>query len=63
MNRQPPRTGFRGNQLMIEKVLAFAHDAPTRPPAPTATEQRDKRVAAQLKRERRNARRAGQVRS
>jgi hypothetical protein len=49
---------FRGNQVMIGKVLDFADAAPTQQPAPSANAQRDKRVAAQLKREARNARRA-----
>ncbi len=52
-----PRAGWRGNQLMIEKVLAFAEAAPTRQPAPSAQVHTDKQIAARVRREARNAKR------
>ncbi len=55
MRVTPP--GWRGNQLMISKVLAFAEDAPRTQPPPSRQVETDKQVPARLKRERRNARR------
>lgn len=50
--------GVRGNRAMIAKVYEFADQAPVRDAPVPAHEQRERRIAAQLKRERRNAKRA-----
>ncbi len=57
--RVPP-PGWRGNQMMISKVLAFAEDAPRAQPPPSRQVETDRQVAARLKRERRNAKRVRQ---
>ena len=49
--------GVRGNMGMIEKVYAFADDAPVKQPAPSQQEQNERQAAAQAKRERRAAKR------
>lgn len=55
---RPANAGWRGNQLMIAKVLAAADDAPLTQLPASAQAQSSKQIAAQLKRERRNAKRS-----
>lgn len=57
MKVTPGNRAFRGNQMMIEKVLAAADDAPRQQPRSGKQLELDKQIAAQLKRERRNAKR------
>lgn len=57
MRVTPRNLGWRGNQLMIDKVLAAADDAPRQQPRSVKQFELDKQIAAQLKRERRNAKR------
>lgn len=58
MKVTPGNRAFRGNQLMIGKVLAAADDAPLKQPRPAKHLDTEKLIAAQLKRQRRNANRA-----
>lgn len=62
MRVTPRNLGWRGNQLMIDKVLAAADDAPRQQPRSGKQVELDKQIAAQLKRERRNAKRVAACR-
>lgn len=59
MIRTRPNMIWRGDQLIIARVLAAYDDAPLAQPAPPTFDPR--LIAAQLKRERRNAKRAART--